>query len=102
MAVGDTVTLIQNAASAVAYFQPAAGVSVLVTSFDSETWSAGGVAYRTDGANSTMCGYQYIFTAPYTNPFSFQQYASKIVIDNTNYWGMYSTGYTGITGFEVK
>lgn len=101
MAVGDPVIAWINGASGYGYFQPAGSTVVLICSFESNTFSSGADARRYDGANATLPAFQALYTSPYSNPFTVPSFSSKILIDNSVYWGMYSTGYTAISGFEV-
>jgi len=98
MAVGDTVSGFSAAGSAMA-FQPAAGVSVMITFAGIDNGNTTGLPYMTN--NGTH------YTAPRS---SFSQTSCdlgnmKMIVDNTNYLYFQNLGagkYTSYSGIVIK
>jgi hypothetical protein len=95
MAVGDIINSVTTQVASYFYFQPAAGVEIVI------------LALPTASANHFFL-YDGVNMAAWTNTSSsttsgLDPTNMKIGITNTNYLGLYNTGaYSSYTGIQIK
>ncbi len=95
MAVGDIINSITTQVASYSYFQPAAGVEIIILAVPTATVSH---FFLYDGTNDGA-----LFNAASITTSGVDPTNMKIGITNTIYFGLYNTGaYSSYTGIQIK